>query len=785
MTPPRFLERNVRLQGLLDEAHWTHQALAHTVNTLGAETNRSLHYDRSAVTHWVAGTHPQVPDLITEALSRKLGRIVTLTDAGLVPPRSGPPQHIPANISPAPGDDVVTALATLARTDADPSGHATLRHRLYRLSALDIPDWPTAQHAHATITSGRARIDRRALEMAWHMLKVFAMADHRFGSGHARPALVAYLAHDITAWLLASAPDSVRHELLGLAADLTYLAGFRCFDSHEHGLAQSYYRTALALAVHAGDPTRYAIILRGLSQQAHYLGHHHHALALITNALAAAAAGRTLPHTAAFLHTHAALCHATLGHHHTAAHHQHQAEHHLAQTIDPAPIVGSCPAAEVAYYTARILITRGNLTAARAALQTAVHTYPPHYHRSRALALALLTGLDLRSGHLTHARGTWQRLQDDYRHLNSARATAAVNNIRRRLEHPRPQPPTPRGTDSSLTQLGGVEPRPPRPSPTSDTAVKATGQDADTTSDIANPSSAENAVEQRHGPGRPSTAVPAEFTALFASYTTAISTPGGPLNAHTVRAYLSRVRQYLAWLSATPVDSNPLTTLAGRDCAVRDYRTHLLTAAKHTPSTVNAHLTAIDDLYRHLGLGPAAVKRHAIPKAAPRILTDRNQTRWLRAAQRADPRAKALAYTEYYAGVCSVEAVALNLDDVQITTRKSILIVRYGKRGRHREVPLHPHLQIALKQWCTERAQWPAAENQALFLNRRGGRLTTRGAYDELKKIAIDADLVFGRNGDLTPLALRHTAGANLIRNGGDIVEAAENLGQSIQTARR
>jgi hypothetical protein len=42
-------------------------------------------------------------------------------------------------------------------------------------------------------------------------------------------------------------------------------------------------------------------------------------------------------------------------------------------------------------------------------------------------------------------------------------------------------------------------------------------------------------------------------------------------------------------------------------------------------------------------------------------------------------------------------------------------------------VPLHPKLRTALEQWRTERAKWPgAAENPALFLNRRGGRLSTR-----------------------------------------------------------
>lgn len=51
-----------------------------------------------------------------------------------------------------------------------------------------------------------------------------------------------------------------------------------CFDDEQHGLAQRYYRTALSLAVQAGDPVAYAITLRAMSVQARSLGHHQHAV---------------------------------------------------------------------------------------------------------------------------------------------------------------------------------------------------------------------------------------------------------------------------------------------------------------------------------------------------------------------------------------------------------------------------------------------------------------------------------------------------------------------------
>ena len=50
---------------------------------------------------------------------------------------------------------------------------------------------------------------------------------------------------------------------------------------------------------------------------------------------------------------------------------------------------------------------------------------------------------------------------------------------------------------------------------------------------------------------------------------------GAPIAPESRRTYLSKVRQYLAWLVGAAVDGDPLTTPAARDWAVRDYRTHL------------------------------------------------------------------------------------------------------------------------------------------------------------------------------------------------------------------
>ncbi|MDQ2788605.1 MAG: tyrosine-type recombinase/integrase [Actinomycetota bacterium] len=278
------------------------------------------------------------------------------------------------------------------------------------------------------------------------------------------------------------------------------------------------------------------------------------------------------------------------------------------------------------------------------------------------------------------------------------------------------------------------------------------------------------------------------FAEVYADYEQMVARPGGPLDSGSVRAYCSRVRQYLAWLAAGTVEGDPLADPDARDWAARDYRAHLLTVAKRKPSTVNAHLTAVDDFYRRRGLGAAHVKRAEIPQAAPRALGKRDQLRLLREADRAPGlRDKALAYTAFYAGTRIAETVALDVEDVAMSARKGQLIVRYGKNGKYPEVPLHPKLRTVLQQWISERAKnWNGADtNPALFLNRRGGRLSARSAYTVLRALADEANLPLGREAVFTPHVLRHTAGTTMTREGTDIVIVAELLGHSVETARR
>jgi integrase/recombinase XerC len=197
---------------------------------------------------------------------------------------------------------------------------------------------------------------------------------------------------------------------------------------------------------------------------------------------------------------------------------------------------------------------------------------------------------------------------------------------------------------------------------------------------------------------------------------------------------------------------------------------------------VNLSLAALDNFYRFVGLGPPKVRREELPQSAPRALEPEEQKRFLRAVERAESaRDRALALLLFYTGLRLGECAALNLDDVAVSARKGKVIVRKGKGDVYREVILNAEVREAMQAWLQVRQPLLAPPTEeALFLNRKGGRLTTRAIDLIVRQLGAAAGLA------LSAHVLRHTCLTNLVRNGNDIVLVAEIAGhQRIETTRR
>jgi integrase/recombinase XerC len=255
-----------------------------------------------------------------------------------------------------------------------------------------------------------------------------------------------------------------------------------------------------------------------------------------------------------------------------------------------------------------------------------------------------------------------------------------------------------------------------------------------------------------------------------------------PLADRTKREYVRWVRSFAAWAvsagEAVEWGGDPLTDPLARDYAARDFKRWLQVERRLAAASVNLALASLDSFFTVLGLGQPRVRRELLAQAAPRALDQVEQRRLLRAVERAGARDRALVGVMLFTGMRISEAVALDLDDVRISARKGEVVIRSGKGGAGRSVPLNAVVRAMLSEWLKERKA-PAGE-RAVFVTRRGGRLSARSADDAVRKVAADAPL------EISAHVFRHTCLTNLVRGGEDLVMVAELAGhRRLDTTRR
>ena len=227
---------------------------------------------------------------------------------------------------------------------------------------------------------------------------------------------------------------------------------------------------------------------------------------------------------------------------------------------------------------------------------------------------------------------------------------------------------------------------------------------------------------------------------------------------------------------------NPLTDAHARDYAVRDFKSHLKTVRRAKPASVNLALAAVDHFYRYLGAGRPDVRREELAQAAPRALSPEELRRFLRAVERCESlRDRAIALLLLNTALRIGECAALDVDDIAVSARKGRVVVREGKGDAYREVPLNAEARDALDSWTVaRRQQLEASAERALFVSRKGARLSTRALDLVIRALARDAGLV------LSAHTLRHTCLTRLVRGGADVVLVAELAGhRRLETTRR
>ena len=124
----------------------------------------------------------------------------------------------------------------------------------------------------------------------------------------------------------------------------------------------------------------------------------------------------------------------------------------------------------------------------------------------------------------------------------------------------------------------------------------------------------------------------------------------------------------------------------------------------------------------------------------------------------------------YSSGLRVSEAVNSNLNDFE--ENKNFLRV-IGKGSKTRLVPVGRYARNAINNWMLERDKLSTKDN-ALFVNLRGSRITTRSVQERIKNIALMQGLP-----PVNPHMLRHSFATHLLESSGDLRSIQELLGHS------
>lgn len=207
---------------------------------------------------------------------------------------------------------------------------------------------------------------------------------------------------------------------------------------------------------------------------------------------------------------------------------------------------------------------------------------------------------------------------------------------------------------------------------------------------------------------------------------------------------------------------------------------------EYTTSTVARKIAAVKSYFHYLaarqivGEDPTdALATPKVQKHKPTSIAYEDIMRLLaEPAKRETPQAQrdiALLEVLYATGMRVSEVVALNKGDVGFAPPATVRC--QGRRGKERTMPLGPRATRALETYVQAgRLQMMPMDNEeALFLNHRGQRLTRQGLWLIIKKY-VEA---IGIEAEVTPYTLRHSFAVHLLREGAGLQEVQRLLGHA------
>ncbi len=249
---------------------------------------------------------------------------------------------------------------------------------------------------------------------------------------------------------------------------------------------------------------------------------------------------------------------------------------------------------------------------------------------------------------------------------------------------------------------------------------------------------------------------------------------------HTVRAYTTDLSEFNSFLREKGILNDGADISCVDEVSIRAYIGWLY-GKKNSKKSISRKLASIRTFFEFFMREGVIRKNSAklVPtpkgeKKLPAFLTVDEAFKLIEAAEIKGVlglRDRAILELLYSSGIRVSELVGINLSNVNLATS---LVKVLGKGNKERIVPLGSKAQEAIRQFMEKRYELHP-KGDFLFVNSRGGRLTSRSVGRIVKKYSI----ISGIPKNVSPHVLRHTFATHLLGSGADLRAIQEMLGHS------
>ena len=215
---------------------------------------------------------------------------------------------------------------------------------------------------------------------------------------------------------------------------------------------------------------------------------------------------------------------------------------------------------------------------------------------------------------------------------------------------------------------------------------------------------------------------------------------------------------------------------------LQDYIEHLREAGKSI-STIARNIASWKNFFQYLMHQNVITENPARSLSAgkaehklPEILTNKEVELLLQQPKASDAkgtRDKAMLELMYATGIRVSELIDLNVSDVNLQSAS----IRCFSKNRERFIPMYPYAVTILRDYMdhVRTSLVSSSENEALFVNMNGERMSRQGFWKIIKYYQNKAKI----KKDITPHMLRHSFAAHLLENGADLTSVQKMLGHS------